>query len=726
MQEGPAIEDKWIHSVEKELRELEQENARLKTLLKEQGEKLIASIGKGECLNESEEKFRKLFEEHSAVMLVIDPDTANIVDANRAAASFYGWSIEQLRKMNIQQINLLSPDVVLKEMDKTRSLKQNRFVFCHRRSDGSVRDVEVFSNRIEIAGKAFLYSVIHDISERMQAEQELRLSEERFRKLFENHAAVMLVLDPDTGNIVDANRASADFYGWSVEELKTMHIQQLNPVSVKEIRNNLEKSRSAKQNRFFFRHRCSDGSLRDVDVFTSTIEIAGKKFLYAIVFDITESKLAEKALCDSERKFRTITEQMVEVVFVTDTSGILTYVSQAIEMIFGYTPKEVIGDHFTQYLAEEEIPGAYVIFNKTLQDHLIDQLIEFRFRKKSGELFYGEVHVHYFQDQDSSGMIGLIRDVTERKQAEQELFQLNQTLEERIAERTRELEMMHQQVILNEKLASIGQLAAGIAHELNNPLNFIKINFATQKENFIDLLLLVNLYREITEKIELMGGFLVAEVQQLRRMEAELAIDMLLGDIPKIFSDSNSGIERMTTIINSMRSFSMSHAPDERVSFDVNKGIRDTLILARHEYRDVAEIETLLDEVLPGIYGNPEQISQLFLNLIVNSAHAIKSQHRSSQGKITIHTWFDSSHVFCSIADDGPGIPEEIRKNIFNPFFSTKEPGKGIGLGLSICYDIVVNKHRGTLSVECPAAGGTVITIGLPSRMSPVVGSQPG
>ena len=726
MQEGPAIEDKWIHSVEKELRELEQENARLKTLLKEQGEKLIASIGKGECLNESEEKFRKLFEEHSAVMLVIDPDTANIVDANRAAASFYGWSIEQLRKMNIQQINLLSPDVVLKEMDKTRSSKQNRFVFCHRRSDGSVRDVEVFSNRIEIAGKAFLYSVIHDISERMQAEQELRLSEERFRKLFENHAAVMLVLDPDTGNIVDANRASADFYGWSVEELKTMHIQQLNPVSVKEIRNNLEKSRSAKQNRFFFRHRCSDGSLRDVDVFTSTIEIAGKKFLYAIVFDITESKLAEKALCDSERKFRTITEQMVEVVFVTDTSGILTYVSQAIEMIFGYTPKEVIGDHFTQYLAEEEIPGAYVIFNKTLQDHLIDQLIEFRFRKKSGELFYGEVHVHYFQDQDSSGMIGLIRDVTERKQAEQELFQLNQTLEERIAERTRELEMMHQQVILNEKLASIGQLAAGIAHELNNPLNFIKINFATQKENFIDLLLLVNLYREITEKIELMGGFLVAEVQQLRRMEAELAIDMLLGDIPKIFSDSNSGIERMTTIINSMRSFSMSHAPDERVSFDVNKGIRDTLILARHEYRDVAEIETLLDEVLPGIYGNPEQISQLFLNLIVNSAHAIKSQHRSSQGKITIHTRFDSSHVFCSIADDGPGIPEEIRKNIFNPFFSTKEPGKGIGLGLSICYDIVVNKHRGTLSVECPAAGGTVITIGLPSRMSPVVGSQPG
>ena len=211
-----------------------------------------------------------------------------------------------------------------------------------------------------------------------------------------------------------------------------------------------------------------------------------------------------------------------------------------------------------------------------------------------------------------------------------------------------------------------------------------------------------------------MGGLLVTELQKLRRMEAELAIDLLLEDIPNILLESHNGFERMTAIINSMRNFTMGHAPDERVSFDVNQGILDTLILARHEYRDIAEIETSLDELLPGVYCNPEQISQLVLNLIVNSAHAIVLQHRSSVGKIMLHTWFDSSNVFCSIADDGPGIPEEIRKNIFNPFFSTKEPGKGSGLGLSICYDIVVNKHGGTLSVECPAEGGTVITIALP------------
>lgn len=136
----------------------------------------------------------------------------------------------------------------------------------------------------------------------------------------------------------------------------------------------------------------------------------------------------------------------------------------------------------------------------------------------------------------------------------------------------------------------------------------------------------------------------------------------------------------------------------------------------------MTEIETSLDELLPGVYCSPEQISQLILNLIVNSAHAIVTQHRSSVGKITLHTWFDSNNVFCSIADDGPGIPEEIRNNILNPFFSTKEPGKGVGLGLSICYDIVVNKHGGTLSVECPAGGGTVITIALPRTLCTVSG----
>jgi PAS domain S-box-containing protein len=683
------------------------------------------------------------------------------------------------------------------------------------------------------------------------AEDELRQSEARYRSLFQNKHTIMLIIDPRDGRIIDANPAAVSFYGWRLDELCTMNISRINLLTEQELQSEMLRSHKKECDHFLFRHRLADGSVRDVEVVSGPITIQGKPLIYSIITDITERKQAQEALQDSERKFRTITEQMVEMVFVTDTRGILTYVSQAIEKIFGYTPREVIGHLFTEYLVEEEIPGALVIFNNTLQDRLANQILEFRFMKKTGSPFFGEAHIHYYQDPDSSGMIGLIRDITERKQneslrkqyeqelfengqflrsiyeevnhsifvvdvmpdgsyrykgnnplheeltgigneeivgkkpqdllppriaatvisnydacirddrsieyeeclplmgkeswwetvlnpvqddnghiyriigtstniterklAEKKLLQLNKTLEQRIAERTKELEIMHQQMILQEKLASIGQLAAGIAHELNNPLNYIKINFATQKENFNDLLSLFNEYREITQKTEEKGVLSVTERQKLHNLETELNLPTLLDDIAQIFVESQKGFERITTIINSMRSFSNRYAVHEKISFDINQGIRNTLILTRNEYRDYADIDTKLEE-LPFIHCNPEQINQVFLNLIINSSHAIESQHRSSHGKISIHTWYDSNNVYCSIADDGPGIPDKIRNRIFEPFFSTKEPGKGIGLGLSISYDIIVHKHGGTLTVNCPAEGGTVFLITLPQK----------
>ena len=273
---------------------LQQENFRLKALLNEHEEQQTSSLRKSEHQDENDEKFRKLFEEHSAVMLVIDPDTANIIDANRAAASFYGWTVEELKKKSLHQINLLSPEVWMKEMEKTRSSTQHRFVFCHRRSDGSVRDVEVFTNRIEIAGKALLYAVIHDITERKRVEQALELSE--------------------------------------------------------------------------------------------------------IVF-------------------RSIAEQISEIIFVTDQSGVTTYASPSVETITGYKPDEVIGHRFIEFLDEEDIERAVSSFQEGLLTKK-DYTLEFRYRKKDGSIFYAEIHVQYYEKQ---GFIGLLRDITNRKAAEKKL-----------------------------------------------------------------------------------------------------------------------------------------------------------------------------------------------------------------------------------------------------------------------------------------------------------------
>ena len=233
-----------------------------------------------------------MFEKHSAVKLVIEPGSGKIINANQAAADFYGWSREELCTMHIQQLNTLSPDKVEEGMQQAQLTGKKHFTFTHRKADGTLRDVEVFSNPIIIKGKELFYSIIYDVTERKQAEDALKKSENRFRRLFESHSAVMLLLDPDSGTIIDANHAASNFYGWSLDELRGMNIQQITQLTPEELKSNLEKAKTSKQNEFQVRHKRADGLQRDIELFSNNIEIDGKNILYAIIHDITDRKQA--------------------------------------------------------------------------------------------------------------------------------------------------------------------------------------------------------------------------------------------------------------------------------------------------------------------------------------------------------------------------------------------------------------------------------------------------
>jgi two-component system NtrC family sensor kinase len=432
-----------------------------------------------------------------------------------------------------------------------------------------------------------------------------------------------------------------------------------------------------------------------------------------IVLDITARKMAENAFLESERRFQELTDLLPQPVFELDLQGKVTYTNRAGMELFGYSIEEIQSDFQSVRLVVQEERAKVkhnitcLLENRPIENH------EYTALKKDGSTFPILLYTsRIVRNNKPVGIRGIVLDITRRKHTEEKLRILNQTLEERIQERTKELELSHQQMMLQEKLASIGLLAAGIAHELNNPINFLKINFATQQDNISSLLLVMDEYRRVIEKLE-QGTFSAIDRQNLLNLETELTLDTVLNEIPEIFAESDRGFARITTIINSMRNFSHRHGTEEKVFFNLNKGIEDTLIVARNEYRDYAHIETTFEE-LPALLCIPEQINQVLLNLIVNSAHAIALQKRNSFGKICIHTSFDSSNIYCRIADDGPGIPEEVRNRVFEPFFTTKSPGKGTGLGLSLSYDIIVHKHNGTLSVECPVEGGTVFTLSLP------------
>jgi len=433
--------------------------------------------------------------------------------------------------------------------------------------------------------------------------------------------------------------------------------------------------------------------------------------------DISLRKKEQEAYSESERRFQELADLLPQPVFEIDLKGFITYTNRVGFETFGYTQEDLKrGVHSLTLFAPEDRDQVALNIERRAKNIPFDNH-EYCGLRKDGSRFPILVYTaRIMRDGNPVGVRGIVLDITARKEIEEKLQQLNQTLEERIEERSKKLEITHQQMILHEKLASIGLLAAGIAHELNNPINFVRINFTTLKEAITDFQEILMVYRKVIRNFEA-GSCSDTELKAMHKREQELSIDTLAHDIAEIFIESQRGFERITAIIASMRNFSFRHAIDERVMFDINHGIRDALTIARNEYRNYAEIETVLEE-LPLVPCNPEQINQVFLNLIVNSAHAIASVERSFPGKITIHTWCGSSNVYCSVADDGPGIPIEVRNRIFDPFFTTKEPGKGTGLGLSISYDIIVNKHGGTLSVACPSEKGTVFTLSLPLTLT--------
>ncbi len=431
--------------------------------------------------------------------------------------------------------------------------------------------------------------------------------------------------------------------------------------------------------------------------------------------DISLRKKESEALAESERRFQELADLLPQPVFEMNLQGMITYTNRIGLGVFGYTEEDFQnGVQALLLFAPEERERVKLNMERRLKKIPFDDH-EYLGIRKDGRTFPVLVYTApIIRDGKPFGIRGLVLDITERKQIEDKLQLLNQTLEERIEERTKKLEKTHQQMILHEKLASIGLLAAGIAHELNNPINFVKINFSTLKDAVSDFQEMLKVYRSVIRKFE-EGNCSAIELQAMHDMERELTIDTLFNDISEIFLESQRGFERIMAIIASMRNFSFRHAIDERVMFDINHGIRDALTIARNEYRNCADIETSLEE-LPLIPCNPEQINQVFLNLIVNSAQAIAIEPRSAHGTISIHTWHDDCNVYCSVSDDGPGIPPEVRDRVFDPFFTTKEPGKGTGLGLSISYDIIVNKHGGTLTVDSPAEKGSVFTLSLPLK----------
>ncbi|MDX2229088.1 MAG: ATP-binding protein [Leptolyngbyaceae cyanobacterium bins.349] len=342
--------------------------------------------------------------------------------------------------------------------------------------------------------------------------------------------------------------------------------------------------------------------------------------------------------------------------------------------------------------------------------------------------------------EDAASAVLVIRDVTQQRLAEAQLKAANEALEQLIAQRTQELiaanaqlesearylqqtlvelRQTQAQLIQAEKMSSLGQLVAGIAHEVNNPVNFVHGNLTHVQEATEGLLSLVNAYQQRYPHPD----------PAIQAIADEIDLDFLRQDLPKLVGSMQTGTDRIREIVLSLRNFSRMDEAQFK-SVDIHEGIESTLLILQHRLgtkADHAKIEVIRDYGnLPLVECYPGQLNQVLMNILANAVDALEEQINSSKAwemdempaqRITIQTSVvDSDWIQIAIANTGPNIPEAVQSRIFNPFFTTKPVGKGTGMGMAISYQIIVEKHGGKLECISTPEQDTTFVIHIPSR----------
>jgi two-component system NtrC family sensor kinase len=431
--------------------------------------------------------------------------------------------------------------------------------------------------------------------------------------------------------------------------------------------------------------------------------------IVAQIQDITTRKRAEQALRESEERWQKLLASSQEMVMLVDHDGLLAYASPSLQRWLGYDPDELIGTvlglsgHADDEPAlvshpedEAALAQAFEDVCSLAADPSQSVSISHRVRNKDGSWHSLESTVVSLRDDPAVDAVLIAsRDVTERVMLEHERERLE--LERRVSLR----------------LEAVGQLAAGIAHEINTPLQFVGNSVTFLKKAVDELLTLTNLYRELLHTEEAIDK----EERKRRAVAAEEDADLeyLSERIPDAFRRTVDGIARVTSIVRAMNRFSHPASSDTAPA-DLNEAINTTLIVCRNEYKYVADVEVELGD-LPAVACDIGELNQVFLNLIINAAHAIEEKvaGTGTRGTIKIATRIEGNQAVVEIADDGAGIPPELQDRIYEPFFTTKELGKGSGQGLALAR-VTVEQHSGSLECTSAPGKGTSFTLRIPVK----------
>jgi PAS domain S-box-containing protein len=521
-----------------------------------------------------------------------------------------------------------------------------------------------------------------------QARCYARSAAEYHAMLLDNLYDAVVGMDPEY-RVNAWNRAAERLFGWSRDEVMGRPFEQVVPaeegsdVSTADLL-----TRDARKTRMKTqaRRRTRGGSYIDVESTMVALRDAGGAVLgfVSVNRDISVRKRAQAALRATQRRLQSILEASNDGIWLVDPRGRTEYVNARAAELLQLSVDEMLGRPFVELVPEALRAAAKADFDALLRGERVTRR-EMRLPRPDGSeacvVFSPSILLN--ADGSIAGSVSVFVDVTAARRAQEELQQA-------------------------QKLESVGRLAAGIAHEINTPIQYIGDNTYFLEAAVNDLGALLNRYRGA-----LASGAIEASREELERAAEEIDVDDLLEQAPKTIARTIEGVKRVATIVRAMKEF--AH-PDrkEMAATDVNRAVLATLEVARNEYKYVADVETDCGD-LPAVTCYPGELNQVFLNVVVNAAHAIADVVKGTarRGTIRVVTRREGDEVVISISDTGPGIPEAIRDKIFDPFFTTKDVGRGTGQGLALAQRIVA-KHHGHIGFTTAMGQGTTFVIRVP------------
>lgn len=520
-------------------------------------------------------------------------------------------------------------------------------------------------------------------------QQQMETTMRKLSQAVEQSSSIIVITDPE-GTIEYVNPRFYETTGYTAEEAlgQNPRILKSGTMSSDSYADLWRTIKDGKEWRGEFQNKRKDGSIYWESASISPLKDQAGSIIgfLAVKDDITEQKEANQNFANlftqvefAKQEWEDTLDHLHDFIILTDANHHIKRYNRILADMSGRDLHQLAGRDWRDLL--KEIGFTFITFNAT-----------------NGELFHNrsartyDISVYPVHGEEGvRGFVISLNDTTELRVVTQEL-------ETALAE----LNSAQSQIYQQEKLASIGQLAAGVAHEINNPMGFITSNLGSLDKYVSRLSEYIGLIDQTMQQCN--STELTGPIQEARK---RLKVERILDDAHQLIAECQDGSARVRRIVQDLKSFSRVDQA-ETAFMDLNEALETTINIAWNEIKYVATMKRELGDI-PKIKCFPQQLNQVFLNLLVNAAHALGE----TSGEITVHTEQDGDSVLVKISDTGCGMTEEVQRRIFEPFFTTKEVGKGTGLGLSISYDII-KKHGGTITVESEVGKGTTFTVKLP------------